>query len=88
MSSKQARVKIRGRYWSITYQNGGDTSSYGWCDFDKRRIVVRYSPEAPETLIHELIHACQPDLSEDAVIEIEAALVHALDRFYPNWRTT
>ena len=81
--AKTAYIRIRGKRWRVVFQNGGDTKSYGWCDYDTRTITIRYSPQERETLIHEIIHACQPDLTEEAVIEIENAIVHALNKFYP-----
>jgi hypothetical protein len=83
---RTARVKIRGRWWTVRFQKGGDTSAYGVCKFDTREIIVRRTPESAETLIHEIIHACQPDLNEDAVLEIEAAIATALNTFYNGWK--
>lgn len=80
-------VKIRGRRWKVKFQKGGDTTTYGDCDYESRTITVRQTPEARETLIHEILHACQPDLSEEAVIEIEDAITHSLNVLFPSWKS-
>ena len=87
ITNKRAYLRIRGKRWTVVFQNGGDTNLLGWCDWINHKIVVRNTPDATETLIHEILHACQPDLSEAAVLEIETAIVHALDKFCPEWRT-
>lgn len=83
---RTARIKIRRKWWTIRYHKGGNTDAYGECHWDKREITIRKTPESAPTLIHEIIHACQPDLNEDAVLEIEDAIVKALDTFYEGWR--
>ena len=75
------KVSLRGQEWTLRFYNGGCSKTLGRCYFDKKLITVKNDKEAMSTLIHEIIHACQPDLSEEAVLEIEAAIVTGLEAF-------
>lgn len=55
---------------------------YGECDYDKKTIRIHHTLrgiELLDTLIHELIHARWPDLSEDAVEEFASTLAAIVD---------
>lgn len=54
----------------------------GDCNYDLRRIRIHAKLTAVDlldTLIHELIHARWPDLSEEAVIEFSETLSGVID---------
>lgn len=80
-SSFDVQVVLRGQKWTLRFYRGGSKKTLGRCYFAKKLITVKLDNEAMATLIHEIIHACQPDLSEDAVLEIEAAIVTGLQAF-------
>lgn len=72
----QLRIKIGGRVWVIWFVRSREISSdrYGDCDYGGggRMIRVRRSLQgkmAMNTLIHEVLHASRPELSEEAVTE-------------------
>lgn len=55
---------------------------YGDCDYAKKRIRIAsklVAIDLLDTLIHELIHARWPDLSEDAVVDFSETLSGVLD---------
>ena len=75
-----AKIKIRGKSWKIVFKPVPcEPSLYGICDYDTRTIHVHPKMEPKGTLIHEVLHACLPDLSESAVNETEAAISKALE---------
>jgi hypothetical protein len=50
----------------------------GLCDYGTRTIYLRPGTDLPATLIHEVLHACYPDLDEDSIEQGEEALVNAI----------
>ena len=75
-----AKIKIRGRKWNVIFKPVPcEPSLYGICDYDTRTIHVHPKMEPRGTLIHEVLHACLPDLSEEAVNQTEQALTAALN---------
>ncbi len=56
--------------------------AWGWCDYDKREIVISKEAESKgidrEVLIHELLHKVMPFLTEECVdlaaLEVDSAL--------------
>jgi hypothetical protein len=78
--SRQRIVEIAGSRWRI--QRARLRNAYGLCDYASRTIKLDSrlaGSELLDTLIHELIHARWPDLSEDAVIEFANLLTHVLE---------
>ena len=66
------RVIIRGVRWIVRQSARKLTGKWGWCDYSERRIVVCKSARGIQhldTVIHEMLHACLPDLSEESVYE-------------------
>lgn len=58
---------------------------HGLCCYLTRTILLNPQFDMKATLLHEISHACQPDLDEDTVEEVEAALVNglaAIDKIY------
>jgi hypothetical protein len=78
------RVQIRGAWWRIVLKRlGPSKGAEGWaatrglCDFSTRTIFLNPQFDLLPTLLHEVTHACQPDLDEDSVEQIEEAHVEA-----------
>ena len=78
MKTRRA-LKIRGERWTIIYGRPPVNKCSAYCDYDKRTIWIRKGEDIIACIIHEVLHACFHDLSEDAVIEAEEALVKALE---------
>lgn len=81
---KTGRVRIRGRWWKIeikrlapTKTDGVWSSVHGLCNYDTRTITLNPQFDMQTTLLHEVTHACQPDLDELTVEQIEEAHVNA-----------
>ena len=78
------RCKLRGRYWSIV-RAILPRSTLGLCDYAKRTITISTARKVRgelelDTTIHELIHACQPDLAEETVEEVASDIARVLWR--------
>lgn len=72
-------IKVRGERWRLVIEQ--DKDAYGTCDCDAK--VIRIAPGATQvqsidTIVHEMLHACLPDLSEDAVAETATDITSAL----------
>lgn len=88
MKKKQwptTRVRIRGRWWHIVVKRLAPTRQgksyfpmHGVCCYLTKTIFLNPQFDMKATLIHEITHACQPDLDELTVEEIEAAHVNGL----------
>jgi hypothetical protein len=77
-----AKIKIRGRVWTVIFRPVPcEPTLFGICDYDSKTIRVHPDKEPRGTLIHEVIHACLPDLTETAVDETERAITKALEVF-------
>ncbi len=73
------RLKIRGKKWGIKIGRCPINKSDATCDYTNRIIII--SPKAKDkqgAMIHEILHACLPDLEELAVIETELAVKDGL----------
>ena len=63
--------------------------AFGQCAYDERVIALHPGLKDRKrlaTLVHESLHACLPDLSEDAVAETEEGIVAWL--WQDGWRPT
>lgn len=82
-------VTIRGKRWRIVDSNGKKMPELGYCthpDLD-REIAIPIDGDTEselDTLIHEVLHACQWDLSEEAIEETACSIAHVLWRL--GWR--
>lgn len=88
MKRKAGRVRIRGKWWKIEIkrlapvkQKEGWVSLHGLCNYSTRTIFLNPQFNMKTTLLHEVTHACQPDLDELTVEQIEEAHVNALAVF-------
>lgn len=77
---KAGRVQIRGHWWRIEIKRLGPSkgpngwaATHGMCDYETRTIYLNPQFDLRSTLLHEVTHACQPDLDEDTVEQIENA---------------
>jgi hypothetical protein len=82
------RVRIRGKWWKIeikqlppTRKGGRWLTVHGLCNYKQRTIFLNPQFDMKSTLLHEITHACQPDLDEPTVEEIEDAYVNGLAVF-------
>lgn len=77
------RFNIAGKEWLVRVARLRGKAA-GWCDYSKSKILVdsKLGPEAfLETLVHEIIHAEFPMLSEEAVTNSAADLAKILVAF-------
>ena len=88
MKQKKGRVRIRGQWWRIEIKrlapirkDGQWSPLHGLCDYAKRTIYLNPQFDMQTTLVHEVTHACQPDLDEPTVEQIEEAHVNAMAVF-------
>jgi hypothetical protein len=86
---KHIFIKIDGVKWRILFKKptakdyiGVEEDDIGLCVSEDRKIFVTPNPDMVlGTAIHEVLHAVFPQLSEDAIITGEKALVQLLDKF-------
>src|SRR6266404_7329693 len=78
--AEEMRIRIRGEYWKLLWERPPHNNCDGVCVNEIRTIYIRPTcPEPIPTVIHEVLHACLPDVTEEVVCEVEDALVDALD---------
>jgi hypothetical protein len=78
-SKKIYKCKIRGRRWTIRVAKPPIKGhAEGLCDYGTRTIYLKPKTELPATLVHEVLHACFPDISEDAICAAETAIMESL----------
>ncbi|MGI9176819.1 MAG: hypothetical protein ACR2IT_03060 [Pirellulales bacterium] len=84
MTPKRRQIWIGDQRWTIHRTSRIPTDRDGECDYGARTIRVRASvqgEELAEVLIHEMLHARWPDLSEEAVTEMAQELAGTLYGF-------
>jgi hypothetical protein len=88
VKKKSGRVRIRGKWWKIEIKQLAPTrrgdrwlSLHGLCDYTNRIIFLNPQFDMRTTLLHEVTHACQPDLDELTVEQIEEAHINAMAVF-------
>ncbi len=81
---KVRRLKIRGKTWRIILGKppANDCSAYIW--HDRRTIWIRPSQSPTpsdriDCIVHEILHACLPDIAEEVIDETEKALLKGLE---------
>lgn len=78
---RRKTVYIGDHRWKIT-SDRKLRGSMGECDYESRTIRICTSlsgVDLLDTLIHEVIHARWPDLSEEAVEEVATTLAQIID---------
>jgi hypothetical protein len=80
------RATIRGDVWRVEFAHIGD---YGHCEYGscRRTRRIRLSPsqsdaELLDTVIHEMIHAQDWDLSEEAVSQRANEIAAVVERLF------
>lgn len=79
--SKRMAIMLRGERWYLSRRPL--PYSWGECDRDAREIVLDARIEGElllDALIHECLHALQPDLVEEAVNLMARDVAHAAAR--------
>ena len=72
MARRRKTVYIGGQRWKIAWDQKLP-GCYGICDYATKTIKLRGNMDVADlvdTILHEMIHARWPDLSEDAVSEM------------------
>ncbi len=76
---KAKKIMVRGVPWKIIIGRPPGNKCDGICDYASRTIYVRKTaPDRAATMVHEVLHACFPDVEECAIIDTEEAIVAAL----------
>ena len=76
------RVKVNGKQWTVT-----DEAVAGLCDHEGNHVSIAPGQEPRErldTLLHEGIHMCRPELGEDNVARMAKVLTTLL--WKDGWR--
>ena len=83
---KAIRAKIRDQVWRVEFAHIGD---FGHCEYGscRRTRRIRLSPtqsdaDLLDTVIHEMIHAQDWDLSEEAVTQRATEMATVLGRLF------
>lgn len=72
-------VWIAGERWKVVETRL--RTAYGVCDYESRTIKIAAGLSAEDlldTLLHEVIHARWPDISEESVVEFAGILAAAV----------
>ena len=80
------RVELRGKRWNlevIEYLQDGSCGSIDPVDAPQKRILIALNQtpqDLLDTVIHECLHACVPDLAEETVTETATDIAKVLHR--------
>jgi len=83
MAKRSARVYIGDQRWTIQITKNLAPDRDGECDYDARTIRVHPSLQGEtllEVIVHEMLHARWPDLSEEAILEHSQEIAGTLYR--------
>jgi hypothetical protein len=86
---KRINVRIKSESWKVIFKRpteddyiGVEEDDIGLCVEEDKKILVDPDPTSVlSTSIHEVLHAVFPQLSEDAIIDGENALMDLLNKF-------
>jgi hypothetical protein len=86
---KRISVRVKSETWKVVFKRpteddyiGVEEDDIGFCVEEDKKILVDPDPSSVlSTAIHEVLHAVYPQLSEDAIIDGEDALVDLLHKF-------
>ena len=73
--------KFRKKRWKVTF--GKLNKIYGLCNYDTKEITIRKSLDGDlrlDTIIHECLHACYPDLDDECIDETATDITKLLSR--------
>lgn len=80
MSAQSRYIRIRGVRWRLVLGRPPANLCDGYCDYNTHTIYIRSTcGDVRASAIHEILHACLPDIEEEAIEEVEAALVSVLE---------
>ena len=80
MPTREETVEINGEPWKIRFTKLRGNQD-GYCYYDQRKILVNSDiclERRIEVLVHEVIHACLPCLSEEAVVATSGDITESL----------
>jgi hypothetical protein len=86
---KRINVRVKSETWKVLFKKpteddyiGVEEDDIGLCVEEDKKIFVDPDPSSVlSTALHEVLHAVYPQLSEDAIIDGEDALVDLLHKF-------
>ncbi len=89
MRPKRITVRVSDEPWKVIFKKpteddyiGVEEDDIGLCVAEDNKIFVDPDPDMVlSTALHEVLHAVFPQLSEDAVIDGEAALMDLINKF-------
>ncbi len=89
MRPKRINVRVKSETWKVLFKKpteddyiGVEEDDIGLCVEEDKKIFVDPDPSSVlSTSIHEVLHAVYPQLSEDAIIDGEDALIDLLHKF-------
>lgn len=89
MRFKRITVRVCGKPWKVIFKRpteddyiGVEEDDIGLCVAEDKKIFVDPDPDSVlSTALHEVLHAVFPQLSEDAIIDGEAALIDLINKF-------
>ena len=89
MRPKRISVRVKSESWKVVFKKpteddylGVEEDDIGLCVEEDKKIFVDPDPSSVlSTSIHEVLHAVYPQLSEDAIIDGEDALIDLLHKF-------
>ena len=89
MRPRSITIPIDGNKWKVIFRRptesdyiGVEEDDIGLCVSEEQKIFVDPDPDTVvSTYLHEVLHAVFPQLSEDAIISGENAVLDALERF-------
>lgn len=82
---KDFHIDIKGGQWLIRFSRRMRGRAYGWCDYSLKKIMVDARQPLVlklEVLVHEVLHAIHPDLSEEAVAYTGTKLAEAVNEAF------
>ena len=80
------RIELRGKRWrlqGIDFLQDGSCGSIDPPDTPQKRILIALNQnqiDILDTVIHECLHACYPDLDEEAITESATGIAKVLFR--------
>jgi hypothetical protein len=86
---KRISVRVKSEAWKVVFKRptendyiGVEEDDIGLCVEEEKKILVDPDPSSVmSTSIHEVLHAVYPQLSEEAIIDGENAIVDLLHKF-------
>ena len=89
MRYKRITVRVCDQPWKVVFKKpteddyiGVEEEDIGLCVSEERKILVTPDPDnVLSTAIHEVLHAVFPQLSEEAIIDGEAAIMDLIHKF-------